>query len=86
MVRRTSASLCSSGGTCRQRHEVILDILAGGEMSFAGAEFVGDRRQLIHLRGSQRAAGDFGADHVHARLAAAYTLRGEGAARETDRP
>ncbi len=56
------------GATSRQRNEMILDVLASGEVSFAAAELVGDGGQLIHLRRGHRSARDLGADHVHAGL------------------
>ncbi len=71
MVSRKSASLCSKIGHLRQRNKMILDVLASGEVPLAAAEFVGNRRQLIHLRRGHRSARDLGADHVDAGLALA---------------
>ena len=66
----------------RQRNKMILNVLAGGEVSLAAAELVGDGGQLIHLRRGHRSARDLGADHVHAGLplavyATAQALRTE---------
>jgi hypothetical protein len=38
-------------------------------MPFAAAEFIRYPRQLIHLRGCQNSAWNFGAYHMHVRLA-----------------
>ena len=56
-------------GDAIERDEVILDVLAGGEVAAAAAELVGDARQLIHLGGGEQAAGDFAAHHLDAGLA-----------------
>ena len=58
-------------GDLGERHEVVLNVLAGGEVAFAAAELFGDFRELVGLCGSQQAAGDFAADHLDARLALA---------------
>ena len=42
-------------GDLGEGDEVILDVLAGGEVAAAAAEFVGDARELIHLL--RRSAG-----------------------------
>ena len=55
-------------GHAVERHEVILDILAGGEVAASAAELVGDARQLLDLRGGEQAAGNLAADHLDAGL------------------
>ena len=65
-----------------QRNEMILDVLARGEVAFAPAKLVGNAGQLIHLPRGQDASGHLGADHVNAGLslrvnAAAKALRAE---------
>jgi hypothetical protein len=60
--------------------EVILDVLAGGEVSSAAGEFVGDAGELADLRGGEKATGDLAADHLDTGLALAVdaVLEAEG--------
>ena len=44
-------------GHARQRDEVILHVLAGGEVAFAAAELVGDAAELLDLRAVSRPPG-----------------------------
>ena len=55
-------------GYARQRNEMILNILSGGEMPAPSAEFVGDAAQLFHLRNGQQPAGNLAANHLNAGL------------------
>src|ERR1035441_5982272 len=55
-------------GHLGQGHEVILHVLAGGDVAFAAGEPFADARQLFHLRGGEQAAGDLAAHHLDAGL------------------
>jgi hypothetical protein len=56
------------GGHVAQRHEVILNILPGGDVPLAAAEILGDHGQLLHLRRRQQSPGDLAPHHLHAGL------------------
>ena len=64
-----------------QRYEVILDVLAGGEVGFAAGEIFGDAGELAYLGSGEKAAGDLAADHLDAGLALAVdaVFKAEGA-------
>ena len=64
-----------------QRNEVVLHVLARGQVAFAGCVAVGNERELVELIGGERAAGDLGPDHLHAGLALAVD-----AAAQPERP
>ena len=53
----------------RQGNEMVLQVLARGEMTFACRIFVGNGGQSVQLGGREFAAGDLGADHLNAGLA-----------------
>src|ERR1022692_1130429 len=55
-------------GDLVERDEVILDVLAGGEVTASAAELVGHARQLNHLARGEQPAGDFAAHHLDAGL------------------
>jgi hypothetical protein len=55
-------------GDARQRHEVVLDILARGEVPAATPEFIGYAAQLLRLGRGQQAAGDLASHHLDAGL------------------
>ncbi len=56
-------------GGARERHEVILHVLARGDVAFAAGELVGDVAELLELARCGEAAGDLHAYHLHAGLA-----------------
>jgi hypothetical protein len=51
-------------GDAGEGDEVILDVLAGGEVAASAAEFVGDTRKLTHLLRSEQTARDFTTYHL----------------------
>src|SRR5258708_836605 len=55
----------------RQRHKMILNVLASGQVALAPRELIGDASHLAHLIGSQQPAGNLGPDHMDVRLALA---------------
>jgi hypothetical protein len=67
-------------GDAGEGNEVVLDVLAGGEVAASTAEFIGDARQLTHLLCGQQPTGDFAAHHLDARLSLAVNavLEAEG--------
>src|SRR5580658_10166951 len=60
---------------------MILNVLAGGQMSLASAEVIRDPSHLPHLFSRQQSAWNFRADHLHALLALAVyaAAQAEGA-------
>jgi len=54
-----------------ERDEVILDVLAGGEVSAAAAEFVGNPCESVGLGSGEESAGDLAAHHLDAGLSLA---------------
>ena len=64
-----SAIRCIRSATRVEWYEMILNVLASGEMAFAARKLVGNPGQLLHLRGRQQPAGDLASDHLHTRLA-----------------
>ena len=55
-------------GDLVERDEVILDVLAGGEVTASAAELVGNAGHLNHLAGGEQPAGDLAAHHLDAGL------------------
>ncbi len=68
-------------GHARQRNEVILHILARGDVAAASAELFGDPAKLLHLADGREAAGDLAAHHLDPGLALPVDamLQAEGA-------
>jgi len=68
-------------GNLGQRHEVILHVLAGGDVAFPASVEVGDLGEVPHLIGGEQAAGNLGANHMHRFLALAVdaAAQAEGA-------
>ena len=68
-------------GDALQGDEVILDVLAGGEVALAAAELVGDAGELVDLAGGEQSAGYFASHHLDAGLSLAVNavFEAEGA-------
>lgn len=56
-------------GCASERNEVILHVLARGDMALPAGELVGDLAELLELARGSKAAGDLHAYHLDAGLA-----------------